>query len=56
MTPNPKIVSEDALALEALEKMEQHAITALCVTNEPGFLVGIVHMHDILKPNARQRA
>lgn len=56
MTPNPKRVLEDALALEALEKMEQHAITALCVTNDAGFLVGIVHMHDILKPNARQRA
>jgi arabinose-5-phosphate isomerase len=56
MTSNPKRVLEEALALEALEKMEQHAITALCVTNEFGCLVGVVHMHDILKPNARQRA
>lgn len=55
MTPKPKRVPEEALALEALEKMEQHAITSLCVTDGSDSLVGIVHMHDILKPNARQR-
>lgn len=56
MTPNPKKIHENALALDALEKMEQYCITTLCVVNETGELVGLVHIHDILKPNHRRRA
>jgi len=48
MTKNPKSTSEDTLVLEALEIMEKHNITVLPVTKD-GKIVGLVHMHDILK-------
>lgn len=56
MTPEPKNIPENALALEALEKMELYAITTLCVVNETGGLAGLIHIHDILKPNNPRRA
>src|SRR6266446_9022908 len=48
MTKNPKTISRDLLASEALEILNSSKITALIVTeaNKP---VGIVHMHDILR-------
>lgn len=48
MTPNPKSIRPDALAAEAVELMERHAITSLVVV-EDGNLVGLVHLHDLLK-------
>ncbi|HSW69721.1 MAG TPA: KpsF/GutQ family sugar-phosphate isomerase [Gammaproteobacteria bacterium] len=49
MTKNPKIISPDTLAAEALHIMESHKITALIVTNEQNHPVGVVHLHDILR-------
>ena len=51
MTKNPKSIGPDALAAEALAKMEKHSITALLVTQDPDSkrLVGIIHLHDLLK-------
>ena len=48
MTKNPKTISRDLLASEALEILNSSKITALIVTeaNKP---VGIVHLHDILR-------
>ena len=48
MTKNPKTISRDLLASEALEILNSSKITALIVTeaNKP---VVIVHMHDILR-------
>jgi arabinose-5-phosphate isomerase len=48
MTKNPKTISPDLLASEALEILNSSKITALIVTegNKP---VGIVHLHDILR-------
>lgn len=48
MSQNPKTIQEDMLAVEALNFMEQHSITALFVMrhNKP---VGIVHIHDFLR-------
>src|ERR1700754_1352255 len=48
MTKNPKTISRDLLASEALEILNSSKITALIVTdaNRP---VGIVHLHDILR-------
>jgi arabinose-5-phosphate isomerase len=49
MTKNPKTIDGDALAMSALQKMEEYAITSLVIVNEENRLEGIVHLHDILK-------
>lgn len=48
MTKNPKTISRDLLAGEALEMLNSAKITALLVTDakKP---VGIVHLHDLLR-------
>jgi arabinose-5-phosphate isomerase len=51
MTADPKWIAPSELAAAALRKMEEHAITSLLVCNpaEPQRLIGIVHIHDLLK-------
>ena len=48
MTRNPKTISRDQLASEALEILNSSKITALIVADgkKP---VGIVHLHDLLR-------
>jgi arabinose-5-phosphate isomerase len=53
MTRNPKIVISGTLASEALEKMEHHRIIALPVINGEKKLIGVVHLHDILRKGIR---
>ena len=48
MRGEPKTITPDALAAEAVERMERHAITSLVVVEE-GAPVGLVHLHDLLK-------
>ena len=48
MSLQPKAVSKQSLAVEALAIMEANEITQLVVENE-GAYVGMVHLHDILK-------
>ncbi|CAM5314672.1 Arabinose 5-phosphate isomerase KdsD OS=Afipia felis OX=1035 GN=kdsD PE=3 SV=1 [Afipia felis] len=48
MTANPKTISEDLLAGEALEILNASKITALIVT-KGRTPVGIVHLHDLLR-------
>lgn len=48
MTPNPKTISPDALASEALAYMNGRSITILFVV-ENGAPVGIIHLHDCLR-------
>ena len=47
MTPNPRTIGPDALALAALETMQTHRITALPVV-AGGELQGVVTMHALL--------
>jgi arabinose-5-phosphate isomerase len=51
MTTGPKRIAPPELAAAALRKMEEHTITSLLVCDpaEPQRLVGIVHIHDLLK-------
>ena len=52
MTRNPKWVTEDTLAINALEIMEKYSITSLFVYEDSrsnGLPDGIVHIHTILK-------
>jgi arabinose-5-phosphate isomerase len=48
MTPNPKVLSPQALAVEALNLMEAHLITILPIVDEDGRILGILHLHDLL--------
>jgi len=51
MTRHPKVIRPEALASEALAKMERHSITSLLVCDDPEnqHLIGIIHLHDLLK-------
>jgi len=48
MTPKPRHIGPGALASQALELMEHHAITVLPVVDEARKVLGIVHLHDLL--------
>jgi arabinose-5-phosphate isomerase len=49
MTHAPKTISAEALAAEAVNRMERYSITSLIITNGQDQPVGIVHLHDLLK-------
>lgn len=51
MTKNPKTISPNQLALEALDLMKFHKITSLCVTSERQELLGVLHIHPLLRAN-----
>ena len=53
MTRSPKTIEEDALATEALRRMETYAITSLLSISEDGSPKGVIHIHDILKAGIR---
>ena len=49
MSPHPKTINKDMLAVEALTIMESSSITALIVEDEKGLPTGVLHLHDILR-------
>lgn len=48
MSPRPKTIGADMLAIDALDMMEKHLITSLAVIDESGTLKGVIHLHDLL--------
>ncbi|MBW1840478.1 MAG: KpsF/GutQ family sugar-phosphate isomerase [Deltaproteobacteria bacterium] len=48
MTENPRTVSPESPAYDALYIMEQYEITVLPITDVEGKVHGILHLHDIL--------
>lgn len=48
-TRNPKHTTPDQLVTGAINLMERHNVLVLPVTDAQNILVGIVHMHDLLK-------
>ncbi len=48
MTPEPKTIPPNALAVKALQLMRQHSITQLIVS-EDGTYLGMVHLHDLIR-------
>lgn len=48
MGKNPKIISEDELAVQAFRKMESNHISQLLVVDKEGEYSGIIHVHAIL--------
>jgi len=49
MTAPCKTVMADSLAVDALSLMQSHKITALLVVNGQEDLIGVLHMHDLLR-------
>lgn len=47
MTPHPKVITSDALAVEATRIMSKNGIGALFVVDQD--IAGIIHLHDCLK-------
>jgi arabinose-5-phosphate isomerase len=52
MNAAPKMVDADELAAAAVYTMEKHGIMALPVVSADRRLVGMVHLHDLLRANA----
>ncbi len=48
MTKNPRTLSPQAPAYDALNLMEQYQITVLPITDPDGRIQGLLHLHDIL--------
>ncbi len=49
MIKNPKTISQDAILDAALGMMEKHSITQLPTVDKDNKLIGVIHLHDILK-------
>lgn len=52
MTRTPRTADPDELAAAAVGTMEQHGIMALPVVTSEGKVVGVVHLHDLLRAGA----
>jgi len=52
MTRTPKLARADELAGAVVYRMEQHGIMAMPVVDDAGVLVGIVHLHDLMRAGA----
>ena len=49
MTVGPRVVNPDELGSAAVHVMEQHGIMAMPVLAPDGSLVGVVHLHDLMR-------
>ncbi|MBL8442294.1 MAG: KpsF/GutQ family sugar-phosphate isomerase [Betaproteobacteria bacterium] len=47
MSPSPRTIGPDRLAVEAVEMMERHRVNGLLVADSDGRLVGALNMHDL---------
>ncbi|OYV69062.1 MAG: D-arabinose 5-phosphate isomerase [Gemmatimonadetes bacterium 21-71-4] len=52
MTRTPKLSHPDELGSSAVGRLEQHGIMAMPVVDEHGALVGVLHLHDLLRAGA----
>jgi arabinose-5-phosphate isomerase len=48
-TPQPRAIGPGALLAEAVREMNAGKVTALCVVDPPGRLVGLIRLHDCLR-------
>ena len=47
MNPKPRVIDRRALAVTALQIMEERKITSLPVASEAGRIEGVLHLHDL---------
>jgi arabinose-5-phosphate isomerase len=48
MTKNPKLIENDAMAVEAMEMMDRYGITQI-LAHDHGQYTGVVHIHNLSK-------
>ena len=49
LTPNPKTIVKDQLAVDALQVLRTFDINQLIVTTQSGEYAGMIHIHDLLR-------
>jgi len=49
MNKNPKVISKNELGAAAVKMMEKHAIISMPVVDGDNKLIGIIHLHDLMK-------
>jgi arabinose-5-phosphate isomerase len=49
MTLGPRVIRPEALAVEAVQVMEEHKVNQLLVVNPAGELIGALNMHDLFR-------
>jgi arabinose-5-phosphate isomerase len=49
MTSNPKTAGPDELGSAVVYRMEQHGIISMPVVDQSQRLVGVVHLHDLMR-------
>lgn len=49
MTKTPKVAKDDELASAVVYRMETHGIMAMPVVDAKGQVVGVVHLHDLMR-------
>jgi arabinose-5-phosphate isomerase len=49
MHPNPRLVRENKLAVDAADMMEQYRITSVLVVDDEGLLVGALNSNDLMR-------
>ncbi len=52
MTREPRAATEGELGSAVVHRMETHGIMAMPVLNDEGVLVGVVHLHDLMRAGA----
>jgi arabinose-5-phosphate isomerase len=49
MTRTPQVARDDELGSAAVHRMEKHGIIAMPVLNAEQAVVGVVHLHDLMR-------
>jgi len=49
MTKNPLTISQDARAVEALERMNEKKINQFVVVDDVNKVIGVISMHDLIQ-------
>jgi arabinose-5-phosphate isomerase len=49
MTASPRVAAAEELASAAVYRMEQIGIMAMPVIDDSNHLVGVVHLHDLMR-------
>lgn len=49
MTVNPKTITKDKFAVEALTLMKDNHITQLLVVDRSNKYIGVIHLHDLIR-------
>lgn len=52
MTAEPRVAHGDEFAAQALGQLERHGIMAAPVLDGDGWIIGVVHLHDLLRAGA----